>query len=214
MKRIIHFIFLLSFGSVFCQENPSGISMATLNVNRKIDALINDQVMFTIKPDQDFIYDFDTKNAYLQSNEFGYIPDSLVKRTNKPFFQFKPSKAKFKLDNGNELLDACIRHKVKIQPIIDSIVFRKSEPSLLRYWSLKGFMSGAASEQYDYMLFNLINSWDDKALCQFLTRQNQSFLNEFCKTITSKFLTWPITRIDVYYKSYYPKSWETIKKNL
>ena len=188
--------------------------MATLNVNRSIDALINDQVMFTIKPDQDFIYDFDAKNAYLQSNEFGYIPDSLVKRTNKPFFHIKPSKAKFKMENGDELSDACNRHKVKIQSIIDSIVFRKSERSLLLYWSLRNFMTGATSEMYDYMLFNLINSWDDNGLDQFLSKHDQSFLKEFCKTITSKFVTWPITRIDVYYRSYYPKSWEIIKKNM
>jgi hypothetical protein len=198
MKHIIYFILLLSFGSAFGQEDLSRISMATLNVHRNIDALINEQVIFTVKPNQDFIYDFDSKNAYLQSNEFGYIPDSLVKRTNKPFFQIKPSKAKFKLENRNELLDVCSRNNVKIQPIIDSIAFRKSESSLLRFWSLKGIMSGEASEQYDYMLFNLINSWDDNALFEFLNKQNKSFLKEFCESITSDFLTWPITRIDIY----------------
>ena len=123
-----------------------------------------------------------------------------------------PSKTKFIIEDGNELKEACIRHKVKIQPVIDSIVHRKSEYYLLKYWSLRGFMTGAAAEMYDYTFFNLVNSWNDDKLSTFLSKQDNSFLHEFCKYITSEFLNWPITRIPEYYGSYYPKSWQIMKK--
>jgi hypothetical protein len=212
MRYLANMFMLFLSMTVYSQTNNSRISMAILNVNKNIDATINDKVVFTIKPNQDFIYDFETHNVFLQNKQAGYIPDSLVKRTNKPFFKFNCSKSSFKIDTANELNEACLKRNIKIQPIIDSIVDYKSESEFKRYLNLRQYMDGAAGEMYVEILFNLINSFNDEKLYHFLSNQNESFLKDFCTTITSEHLTWPIIKIDEYYKSYYPKSWMIIKK--
>jgi hypothetical protein len=212
MRYFLSFIVLLITTQVYCQSDTSMISMAILKVNRNVDATINDKVVFTIKPNQDFIYDFDGHNAFIKTKESGYIPESLVKRTNKPFFKFTCPKSSFKIADDNELSVACERHNIKIQPLLDSIVFRQSESDFSKYWGLRGFMDGAAAEMYYDVLFNLINSWNDDKLNSFLSDKNETFLKDFCKTITLDYVTWPINRIDIYYKSNYPKSWIIIKR--
>jgi len=186
--------------------------MAILNVNRNVDATINGKVMFTIKPNQDFIYNFNGQTAYIQNKESGYIADSLVKETNKPFFKFKCSKSILKIAKDNELNEACSKLNIKIQPIIDSIYFNKSESYFIKYWKLRPYMDGAAAEMYYDVLFNLINALDDPKLNHILSNQNESFLKDICQIITSEEVTWPINKIDEYYRSYYPKSWLIIKK--
>jgi hypothetical protein len=185
--------------------------MAILKVDRNVDATINDKVIFTIKPHQDFIYDFNSHNAFLKTKESAYIPDSLVLRTSKPFFKFVCSNSIFIIDKDDELMEASEKHNIKIQPLIDSIVYSKSELDLIKYWCLKEFMDGAAAESYYDVLFNLINSWNDERLFHFISNQNEFFKKDFCKTITLVYVTWPINRIDEYYKSYYPKTWMIIK---
>jgi len=212
MRFSFYFLFILISANVYSQADTSLVSMAILKVNRNVDATINDKVIFTIKPNQDFVYCYASHMAFIKTMQAGCIPDSLVKITNKPDFKFTCPRVRFKLEKEDDLLVACEEHNVKVQPILDSIVVLKSEQGLLNYWSLKKYMDGAAAEIYFEVLFGLINSWNDEKLNHFLRQQNEVFLANFCKTITQEIVTWPICKVDQYYLSYYPKSWIVIKR--
>jgi len=214
MKMLLPFLafFAGSYLSLFSQTGTTRTSMAVLKVKREVPALINNQVMFMVKPGQAFIYDWEAKNAYLENGDFGFIPDSLVNRITALFFKFNFSKDKFRLEPGNELLEASNRHRIEIQSIIDRVAFAKSEPALIEFCSVRKYMDGAAAEIWDQMLFQLINSWEDAAFAKFLSGRDASFLKAFSTLITSEAITFPITSPGRYYRSYYPQSWKVIGK--
>jgi hypothetical protein len=213
MRYLYLGFFLVISCGIKCQTSDSRISMARINVNRNVDITLNGKVIAVLKPNDDFIYDFESHKVYLKNKFGGGISNNLVERTDKPFLKFTFSETDFKIDEENELLDLCMKHKINnIQSIIDSIVHNKSESKLIKYWDLHDIMDGAAAEMYYNVLFNLINSWSDIQLYSFLKHQNETFLRTFCNTLTLEYVTWPITKIDEYYNNYYPKSWNIIKK--
>ena len=60
--------------------------------------------------------------------------------------------------------------------------------------------------------WKVINYWNDNELFNFLNKQNNDFIKEFCNYIVLPYVTWPVVNYRVYYQLYYPKTWIIINK--
>ncbi|MEZ5007331.1 MAG: hypothetical protein R2753_04155 [Chitinophagales bacterium] len=212
-KGILFFCFLFGFTNGFAQFNGKHTYIAKLKEEvGVVDIKVGDYVLFSIRPDDEFIYDTFGKQAWMPNGKFGKIDEEMVERIpNSKYFKFDHSLDFFKLHEDNELVKAAKAKGINYQEMLNSSIAGNTD-QLQQMFLLMNLLNGTAGELHKAMMFRVFSRYDDKNFATFLDEQQEDLKKMICKFLVKPSTLWPIEDEYAYYKLFYPKTYTIIMK--
>jgi hypothetical protein len=217
MKKAIQFavlIFLFAgFLNASAQFNGHHTYMAQLKAEyAPVDVMVGEYVLFTIHPEEVFIYDTFGKQAWLANGNFGRIEEERVEKLDKQhYFKFNHSPEFFKLEEGHEILLACDPKGIDYPQLVTNAI-GGSTADLEQLFLLMNVLTGTAGELHKSMMWKVFNRWDDKSFSEFFNSLQEDIQKEIGKFLYKSSTIWPIEDHTSYFNEYYPKTLQLIMK--
>jgi hypothetical protein len=171
------------------------------------NAIVNDSTIFKAKKGQLFVYENYSHNAWIADGRSAFIPPEQIVKADTPYFKFNFSKWSFVKDSDYKLTQAGRRAGVDLNDLLQKARKKNSE-ALRTFIKLHDKVDGAASEEFYYDFWAMINIWTDSELSAFAKSLNKADKKEFAGLL---FDTGPLSNVINYYQLYYPMTLREIK---
>ncbi len=212
-KGLVVLCLLFSINTAIAQFNGNYTFLAKLKDDiGTVDVKIGDQILFSIHPEQEFIYDTFGKQAWLPNGKFGKVDESMIERIpDGDYFRFDHSPDFFKLHDEDILVTTFKEKNLDYREMLTSSLkgnFDDFERMFLYIHSL----TGTAGEMHKTMVFKVFSKWSDENFAKFLTQQKDDIKKIISNYLVEPATTWPIEDYRTYYNEFYPESFEIIKE--
>ncbi len=213
LKSIFFLCFLFGFTSAFGQFNGKHTYIAKLKEEVGIvDIKVNEYVLFSIQPDEEFIYDSFGKTAWMQNGKFGKLSEEMIERIpNSNYFKFDHSLDFFKVYEKSELLSACKAKGIDYQTMLNNSITGDLD-QLEQMFLLMNVLKGTAGELHKAMMWKVFNKFEDETFANFMEEQPEDTQISISKFLVRPATLWPIEDEASYFNEYYPETYSIVKQ--
>ena len=210
-KSLVILCLVFSFSSAIAQFNGKHTYLAKLKEDVGIvDVKVGEIVLFSINPDEEFLYDTFGKQAWLPNGKFGKISEDMIERIpDGDYFRFNHSPDFFKLHDEDQLVLAFKAKNLDYRDMLTSSLkgdFNDMERMFLYIHSLQG----GVGEMHKTMVFKVFCKWSDENFAKFLEQQKDDIKKIISNFLVQPATVWPIEDTNTYYNEFYPESFKII----
>lgn len=212
-KGLFFICFLFALNAANAQFNGRHTYIAKLKEEVGIvDIKKGEYILFSISPEDEFLYDTFGKIAWMPNGKFGKISEEMIERIpNKDYFKFQHSLDLFKVHEESQLFKVCKQKNINYQEMLNSAITGDLD-QLQQMFLLLNVLDGTAGELHKAMMWRVFNRFEDKTFAKFLEGQEEDTQISISRFLTKSSTLWPIEDEYAYFTKHYPVTYKTITK--